>query len=286
MRVVYQSDNGLTVEIGGQSVYRLKTRLQDGVSSAAHTVKPALSDGAITESLVLDQRIISIDGIFTVSHISQFMSRQNMLFEAFNPKFMGTLYCYHEDEARQIRCRATATPDVSSQTERSCNFRIDLISDDAYWESAELYHKSIGILENLLTFLRSVSAEGSPYSRISYIGLIDNITPLNAPPIIEVFSETDTFVKVENETTGEYFIIDRPIGQNQKMVIDVKRKTAGIWELQDGAYVFIGNVLNYLTTDSILWELVPGINIVRISTGNPEDETQAVISYRLKYGGV
>ena len=287
MRIVYKSDNGLTIEIGGTSFYKLKRRIFDSVSTSAQTVKPTMFDGAITENLVLEQRNISIEGIFVAAIKENFMDHQNTLYAVFNPKFVGMLYCYYNDKAVQIRCRTLATPDMQEQTKRSCVFSVELLSDDAYWESAEMYYTSIGILESLLTFPRSVGLEGLPYGRTNIMGVINNITTINIPPIIEVFSTTDTFIKVENLTTSEYFIIDQTIEPSQKMIIDVKHRQASIWEMQiDGAFHFVKNVLNYLTTDSTLWELVPGLNEIKITTGNPDDTSEAIISYRLKFGGV
>ena len=91
----------------------------------------------------------------------------------------------------------------------------------------------------------------------------------------------------EIHTTRKFIEINRSIEENQKMVIDMKKKKAEIYEKnEDGVYEYKYNATNWLTLESEWIELVPGKNVISINKQILEGVPLSVIKYRVPYMGV
>lgn len=105
---------------------------------------------------------------------------------------------------------------------------------------------------------------GSPLSSLFNVG--------NKPvwPVIEIFGDC-TNPKITNETTGQFVKLQRSIGVQKSVVIDMQERMV----LLDGVESIRGD----MTEDSYWWDLDPGENVIRY-TAAAIGGSAAVVTYR------
>lgn len=290
--VSYISDNGTVIHFGTElteSTYFFD-RLDDYAGGTAETNRAPRQNGQDTQHVSLDSRTIVLEGqMYNPGSRAVPVGKardtyKDHLFRAFMPNSWGTLIYNTDDGGRQIRARAIARPTVmESESPMISNISVDLITDDALWESTELRVYQVGGIYKMLHFPWVPIKR--PLGTHRTWGTVENDWVEEVFPVLEVFSMAKV-VTITNETTGGFLKVNHPIEDNQKMVVDMEEMSAMIYVRENGIYKEDFDATHYISLDSAPWGLVPGKNIVRIEN---EDDTVTPLSflrYRKKYGGV
>ena len=146
----------------------------------------------------------------------------------FNPKIPGILI-YNDNKGGQIiKARPLTTPVYSQNITNSQNIDIDVEfeTDAAFWESFDLFESSLGSLTKLWKFPFKLPLKFGEY--ISVV-TIKNPTPITIEPYFEIYTNSE-FIKITNETTGDFIEIIHAIQEGQKMVIDTKTAIVSLYE--------------------------------------------------------
>lgn len=286
--ITWESDAGHIVHMGSTIPYLFKA-LTDDLGATAETAKAPRQDGRTTYYTSLDVRTINVTGSL-VAYGSQTFSAQAAfdrhhaaLCQAFAPHRWGYLTYHTEDGNRRVYCRPIATPTFGERVAVTCTLDIEFTTDSPYWESSDLYVYAVGVRIKRWHFpMRLPLVFGSLAPR----GLITNPTSEIIYPMVEVTS-TAQLVTVTNETAGAHISINRPIGEGQKMVIQMEDASAAIWTMDGGGvYRETEDVSHWLTLDSEPWGMIPGENIITISNEIPAETPLTYIKYRIPYLGV
>lgn len=295
---VWQSDNGhivvFSIDPSGSFLF---DRIEGNLMGArAQVVQAPMQDGATTYSVANEPRTVILYG-----HVQGKGSGEkdaehaldeavNRLCMALNPKYFGTLTykTYAGDFA--IRCRPVALPTIAKRYTGTVisPFSVDFTTDNPYWYEATERIVVLGMLYKSFRFPLVLNFEhgGSPLGVIYNALNANNATSEPIAPTIEVFSAAD-LVRAKNATTGKTLEINRPVGVNQKMVIDVPNYKATLFQLNgQGAYEYLQNVTNWVTLNSDWWALMPGDNVITINDDFTATAPAVILRYRIPVMGV
>ncbi len=286
--IAYTTPNGYTVSFCEKFPFRF-IEITDTFSGNFISSKAPFQDGQTTQAVNLSVGTINfIGGIMAfgsnkksaVDLLEEYIDLMNYVF---NPKIEGTLIYNNGVVSKQIKCRPIAKPTFLDKYKNYVKIDVEFISDNPRWESATEYITGVGFTYKNLRFpLTLPSSTGFIFNEMK----VNNIIKYNIYPVIEIFSTT-SLIKIENENTGKKVEINRSIEENQKMVIDMSRKKAEIYEKNNnGVYEFKYNVTNWLTLDSEWIELIPGENIISVNKTITENSPISIIKYRIPYMGV
>lgn len=286
--ISYITDNGYTVSFGKRFPF-VCLEVDDTFSGNFIASKAPLQDGQTTQAVNLSVGTINFIGSIlaigtnkksAIELLEEYIDLMNYVF---NPKVEGTLIVNNGVTSKQIRCRAISKPTYSDKYNNHVKIDVEFIADNPVWESAKEHVTGIGFTYNNLRFpLNLPSSTGFIFNQM----IADNNTQYGIYPMIEILS-TASLIKIENETTGKFIEINRSIEENQKMVIDMKKKKAEIYEKnEDGVYEYKYNATNWLTLESEWIELVPGENVISINKQILEGVPLSIIKYRIPYMGV
>lgn len=270
----------------------LENNIRSGVGATAQINISPLQDGANTSNAQLQQRNFIIKGALIAKGNPLLPADTvldetiNMLNEAFNPKLFGTLIYNNERGGQFIKCRPITTPVITTEVEANTviKFEIEVLTDDSYWEGTELNVSSVGSLEKLwnppeFTF-------PGMFGNYAQISEISNNSKLTIETIIEVYSNAE-FIKITNQTTGDYILVEKAIADNQKMVINSKDYSVSLYEKDEyGVYQFVEDVSEWIAIDSEQIRLIPGPNILKVENELQNDVPAASLFYRLPIMGV
>ncbi len=285
------SDNGLYFCFSETQPFFLSQNLRTSIGAIVQVNKSPLQDGANTSNAVLDQLQLKISAAIkclgnsglTASRVKD--ETVNILNQAFSPKTFGTLYYNNARGSQFIRARPITTPAIIE--EPSCTniirVEVELISDDSYWSDTSDNEQRIGFSTGKLTFPFSLPLIFGEYSNES---TIINPTTLEANTIIEIMTTSDK-IKVENKTSRNFVEVERPIAENQKMIIDSKRAVVELWEKDEyGVFHFEEDASNWLGLKSDMIKLLPGENILSIENQGSYGIPVAVIKWHNPIMGV
>ena len=287
--ITWESDNGRTVEMSKSLPY-LFGELTDRMGANAEISRAPRQDGQITHYATLATHTINVTGSVVAfgnknnNAQAVFDRMKSDLSQAFAPNRSGLLIYHREDGDAQIRCRPLAIPTFGSRHNNSCTVDIELESDASFWEKSVTNLSTIGGQEKMWRF--PMAFKPLVFGAFYPFGRIENPTAETIYPEIEITSTSQT-VRVENSTTGLFIELNRPIMDNQKMVIQTEDASAAIWErTETGGWEEKENVSHWLTLDSNPWGLIPGVNVVKVSNEIPEETPITNIRYRLPVLGV
>lgn len=136
--------------------------------------------------------------------------------------------------------------------------------------SAQLYRASGGGFILPVIFPIVTTAQSGGTVNITNNGTADSYPtiylngPLNNPII-------------QNNTTGKYIKLNLTIATGEQVTIDMKNRTVKL-----GSSSIIAN----MDSESLFWVLLPGLNIISLTTSSTSDTGDAQITYRDAYLGV
>lgn len=286
--VQWVSDNGLYLYLGAAPPYMLNADVHTGLSGAAQVVKSPHQDGQTTYGVTLNARTISLT--FTVHACGNYgLSAErvldehiNYITEAFNPKVSGTLIYNNKRGGQRIRARAEAVPEPKEQGKYYAVYEMTLLTDAPYWEETTEQSSKLGELECKwkFPFVFPVIFGNYTQSRMIY-----NPTSLTIYPKIEVYTNS-ALIRITNETTEKFILVEHEIADGQKMVIDCAQKTVSLWTENAGGYVYAQDISNWVSLDSDFITLEPGKNQLKTENEKQNDVPAASIFWRNPIAGV
>lgn len=296
----WRSDNGHIIHFGTQptGAYIHGDIEGNHVSGRIQSDSPPGWNGQNTYGATLSGRSIiltgTIQGIGNKNRSAQAVYDEviNRLCFAFDPRYEGLLTFHLEEKDVAIRCRPVAIPQPKKRFEGLpiAEFSVDFIADLPHWHEAKERYVMLGVLRNDMRFPLFLNVNGG-----SPAGLIYNLLNANNPtlqpifPIVEVFGSTE-LVRVDNTTTGRHIEVNRPVGANQKMVIDTRKYRVELYQMDtQGAYQFAENVSHWITEDSTdgwPFTLVPGENLLKINDEVAASTPVSVVRYHVPIMGV
>ena len=291
-KIRFENDNGKMIEFTDKEPYILEKFDGNDLSGEANSIKPPGRDGKKTYSLTRGARRISIEcSVISTGDSTKWMTQtraenRDIVAQAFDPNYFGTLYYYShpEDKGKKIRCRPTGLPVFDNDFNNLFKFKIGFESDESVWESAEELSASLGTSFNnhrFPQFMGAATAFAYVYSKAE----ITNDTSYNLFPVITVYNST-TPVNVKNTTTGTYLKFKISTGQNHRITIDVKNASAVREEYINNEWTNQENVIHYLTLDSHLTSfiVVPGLNKFTIDTAGEESPVLIISANEIVMG--
>lgn len=286
------SDNGLYICFSHIGPFFLEESIRSGVGSTAQINKSPLQDGANTSNTQLEQRTILVKGAL-FARGNRFLRADtvldetiNILNEAFNPKVFGTLIYNNARGGQMIKGRPVITPVITTEVgvNTVIKFEVEILTDDSYWYDITLNSSVLGTLTKLWTPPTfTLPGEFGIYTQITEV---TNTSRMIADTVIEVYSNLE-FIKITNETTGKFILVEQAISDNQKMVIDSKDHSVSLYEKDaSGQYQFVSDVSEWISTDSEPIRLIPGVNVLRVENEVQNDVPTARLLWRLPIMGV
>lgn len=270
------SDNGHYILFCDKEPFVLTSPIRSDVGATAQTFKAPGQDGATTYNATLNQRTISFSftleakGNSSLAASTVLDEQCDIINNAFIPKLQGWLIYNNGRGGNVIRARAIATPTAREQGHNFIKFDVEILTDSATWQDAELKSATLGELQKLWKFPFTLPMTFGIYTQYSTINI-----PSTEPvyPVFEIYSQLST-LKITNETTGEYIEVNHTIAENQYMRIDTAEKTVSLYE--DGEYK--EDVSNWADGDFI--KLIKGDNRLKAENDTPSDIPAAAIFWR------
>lgn len=282
--IQWTNDNNITVRLTGERPLILDKLNDLGVSGNAQVVRAPGQDGESAFGLTRTAREINITGhAYAIGREDYPIDTalddlKNLLCQAFDPKYFGTLSYTFDSREWQIRCRPVAMPAFGKPINGYCSLDVDLRSEKWYWVSSTPDNATLGKVTPNWFFPYIIMP--TPFAFVYADALYYNDTPYELPPVITVFN-TGAAAEITNTTTGKTLKFNQAVGANQKLVIDVEELTAILYEYNGAAWVFKANALSWLTLDSDIttFKAVPGENAFTISHQQQSAEPVMSISF-------
>ena len=256
-----------------------------GADNEIQTRRGAYQDGTTLQTVRLSPRTLMIRFLILAADRAGVEQKRRRVAAAFNPRYApGTLVWTQEDGAQYaLRCVAIGgSPQcLAGRTSQGRSWQeviVDLQAPDPCWFDAEATTLPLAGLTGGLAFPASFPASFAVQGSTM---VVLNAGDIAAPIRIEIPGPVLNPV-VENLTTGEQIALTLEVDAGKTVLIDTAygnllcRLVAS-----NGTQT---NAMQYLSSDSTFWQLVPGENIVTFST--PSGSVVVSIEYASRYTGV
>jgi len=192
----------------------------------------------------------------------------------------GYLFVKYGEVSRRIFCNQVIVADaVGVLKGQISSVAIQFVCDNPYFEDES---------DTVLPLYQRVKLLETPFSLPAMFGKIiigakleiSGVVPLE--PVITLHysraTENSEMIVITNETTGKSIVLDYLPGDDDTVVIDVKRRriTSDI----------NGNILGYLSDDTFLGDFIleNGVNVLTVDVGDLDAEFVAECRYNNLYG--
>lgn len=227
------------------------------------TLRGAYQDGATVQNVRLMPRNLMVRFLITAVDRVGVEQKRRRVAAAFNTRYgHGTLVWTQEDGARYgLRCRSlSGSPQFlagrKSQGRVWQEVVVDLIAADPNWYDADALPIILSSNTGGLSFPAAFPAFfGVAGSSMEIINSGDISTPIQ----VEIPGPC-TNPSIENLTTNETIELTLTVASGETVLIDTTY--GGLYcRLRSSAGVE-SNAMQYLSEDSVFWQIVPGVNIV------------------------
>ena len=154
-----------------------------------------------------------------------------------------------------------------------------------FWEAAEVSVISLAYVEGGLEFpLETPTLFGT----LGYRDFVQNDGDVSAPVAITMDGGAINPV-IENVTTGEFIRFTQHVPIHDKIYIntDPERLSVSLLSLNPATNEYEGaNAFGFLTDDSTLWRLVPGVNIITFRSDDENKMIRIRIEFSRRFAGV
>jgi len=256
-----------------------------GTDNEIQTRRGAYQDGTTLQQVRLSPRTLMIRFLALAADRGGVEQKRRRVAAAFNPRNgLGTLVWTQEDGSQYaLRCVALSgspsfTPGRQAQGRTWQEVIVDLQAPDPCWFDATATTLPLAGLTGGLAFPASFPAS---FAAMGSTMVVTNEGDIAAPIRIEIPGPVLNPV-VENLTTGEQIALTLDVLEGQTVLIDTTYGNL-LCRLQasNGTQT---NAMQYLSSDSTFWQLVPGENIVTFSA--PSGSAEVSIEYASRYTGV
>ncbi len=256
-----------------------------GTDNEIQTRRGAYQDGTTLQTVRLSPRTLMIRFLLLAPDRVGVEQKRRRIAAAFNPRNgAGTLVWTQEDGTQYaLRCVALSsspsfTPGRQAQGRVWQEVVVDLQAPDPCWFDATATTLPLAGLTGGLAVPASFPAS---FAAMGSTMIVTNEGDIAAPIRIQIPGPCLNPV-VENLSTGEKIALTLAVLEGQTVLIDTAYGNL-LCRLQasNGTQT---NAMQYLSSDSTFWQLVPGENIVTFST--PSGSVEVAIEYASRYTGV
>lgn len=252
------------------------------------TQKAPYQDGVTYIDALLESREINIELVINAPNDFEKMALyRRELVAIMSPKLGVGSLIYINEHGDQYAINVIPTAIVFPNKAYQDPFpraMVTLTACDPYWTQIADNQIEIETLDPLTEFPIEFVSGGIALS--AYL-VGTPVTIVNAgevsTPVLITFYGPATKPKIENQTTGEYILIDKTFTSSESMVIDtsfgnktVKIYTSGVES----------NGMQYLNITSTFWQLSRGTNLVRFTDDSSSTTARAMVEWRERYAGV
>ncbi len=256
-----------------------------GTDNEIQTRRGAYQDGVTLQSVRLSPRTLMIRFLVLAVDRAGVEQKRRRIAAAFNPRYgHGTLVWTQEDGSQYaLRCVAVGgSPQFlagrNSQGQVWQEVIVDLQAPDPCWFDAEATTLPLAGLTGGASFPIAFPAS---FAVMGSTMVVLNAGDIAAPVRITIPGPCLNPV-VENLTTGEQIALTLEVDAGETVLIDTAYGNL-LCQLQ-AANGTQTNAMQYLSSDSTFWQLLPGENIVTFST--PGGSAEVSIEYASRYTGV
>ncbi len=256
-----------------------------GTDNEIQTRRGAYQDGTTLQQVRLSPRTLMIRFLILAADRAGVEQKRRRIAAAFNPRNgLGTLVWTQEDGTQYaLRCVAlSGSPTfLAGRTSQGRSWQeviVDLQAPDPCWFDAAATTLPLAGLTGGLAFPAFFPAS---FAAMGSTMIVVNKGDIAAPVRIQIPGPCLNPV-VENLSTGEKIALTLDVLEGQTVLIDTTYGNL-LCRLQasNGTQT---NAMQYLSSDSTFWQLVPGENIVTFST--PSGSVVVSIEYASRYTGV
>ncbi len=288
-KVIYENDNGQSIEIGYSFPYFLQGIVgQDGTKAKITKVSGTGQDGSTITNVVLTDRDLRLLGSIKGNSKDEIAKYREKLLGVFNPKSMGWLQYEYGSIKRRIRCQVESAPKFSKKTNsyRFQDFLIDLLCPNPYWQDINSVKSEIAIWRGTFEFPLELVEEGIE------IGFREPSL------IVNVFNSGDVacgmkiqfkaLATVENPSlfnvnTREYFRVNKVMSAGEIITVTTHFQNKRVELNQNGV---MSNAFNWIDLGSTFMQLDPGDNLFRYDADDGIDNLEVSIWHTPQYLGV
>lgn len=284
-KLIFINSRGKSVELFSSPYRLIKVEGIGDVEADVQSQKSPYQDGDTFIDSVLEPRFITVELKITGKTNEELSTNRKKLASVFNPKLgLGLLRYVNGNEVKEIMALAEAVPAFpDGSTNRGTTFQkalIQLMAPNPYWVNPESVSEPmtayIGLFEFPVEFPTQMGEQGSKQ-------VFTNDGDVSTPVQIE-FNGPATNPKVSNNTTGEFFKLNRTLADGEKLIVDTTfgNKRVEITDV-DGN---VTNVLNWMDLDSTFFQLIPGDNEVAYTADSGRDNAVVSITWRNRFIGI
>ena len=283
-KFIFTNALGKSIIIGGHHDDYLLTSHTGTTSAEILTTsrKGYAQDGQSFVKNNLGIRIITLE--FTTRRFTdlKFYEKKRELSSIFNPLIgQATLVYINDYIQKQINVSVTGMPELTEKSKILGKYTVELTAFYPFWEDISETSIALYSFTGGLTYPVTFSGDNITFAKK---GMYTTLTTSSdvATPITAIFEGACSRPVFTNATTNECITIDTDIAQGEKIIV-----TTGYGEKNVVRVLTNGmkqNVNNFITDDSIFFQLLPGENKLRFdaSTGVPE----ITLKYKNLYTGV
>ena len=243
-------------------------------------------DGVYVENVRTESAEITCEINVKGSSREEMYRQRFRLIRALTPKAEpGTLY-YSND---YITLKTGAIPQSSPKfTGRIKNYNaaeVKFFCPVPCWEAVEETNRYVAWLGGAFEFPIAIDdEEGMEFGVIQNGAVVRLNSVINAALLITIDAPATSPIIISNATTGESITLEKSLGDSERLIINTKRGGKSVVLVHaDGTEE---DAFNYITPDSVLFELVPGENELVYENWNQNEPTTCSVAFHEIYSGV
>jgi len=277
MTLTYTNATGASVTLRQIAPFFL-SRL-DGVGRIRQTINTFQApeqDGAFYISSTVDMRNITIEGTVLAQTPDEAFAFRRHLLQIFTPKQRGTLI-YRE---RQISCIVEEAGFSQGNIPRAPAFFISLLCPSPFFEALETIREELASWQGKFVFPLEIIAPGIELGarQPSQIITIENIgdVPCGCGIIFRALGSVQN-PELYHVDTGEFIRLLTTVNTGEEYRVYTHFAGKRVLRISGGAET---NAFHLLDTDSVFFQLAPGINTLRYNAATNMELLEVSLYFR------
>lgn len=282
--ITYANFYGKSITFGRSPPFFLE-KLDQSIGVSRDSQKAIGQNGQTTLGVLYQARTIMLSLAFIGLKNNRYdweEMRKNWLKigNVFIPDKVGTLYYKNDGGSYKIQCMPIEMPDFDVSVATLGKFKLQLVADNPFWLTKQDFISKLGQTIGGIKYPLRYPLQ---YGKIIREAVIEIDLNMPIPCTIEVQTAA-AYIRIVNNTTGEFIRIDRPLNNNQKMIVNTEDATVAIVELNSYGGEKSREYANYrITLDSRYFLLAVGENRITIENGAADSPCPASIIYNRRY---